>query len=92
MNAELKKALNETRASILHTCNAVHNLRKHPSIAGSSATLTDTENAARGECHANLMLSIRHLEDARMRLGKAIQSMEGGESIYDKQPEGPYPG
>ena len=40
-----------------------------------------------GEMKANIMLSYRHLEDARMRLGKAIQASEGGVSIYDKEPE-----
>ena len=37
-----------------------------------------------GEMQANLTLAHRHLEDARMRLGKAIQALEGGVSIYDK--------
>ena len=35
------------------------------------------------EVPANLMLAIRHLEDARMRLGKAIQYSGDGISIYD---------
>lgn len=35
-----------------------------------------------GEVKANLTLAFRHLEDARMRMGKAIQAYEGGESIY----------
>lgn len=33
----------------------------------------------RGEMIANAMLAYRHLEDARMRLGKAIQAYEGRE-------------
>lgn len=37
-----------------------------------------------GEICANLMLSYRHLEDAVMRLGKAIQAYDGGKSVYDK--------
>ena len=37
-----------------------------------------------GEIRANIMLSFRHLEDARMRLGKAIQYIDGGVSILDK--------
>ena len=38
------------------------------------------------EVNANLMLAIRHLEDARMRLGKAIQyGCEGGDSKYDQK-------
>lgn len=38
----------------------------------------------RGEKIANLMLAYRHLEDASMRLGKAIQAHDGGVSVYDK--------
>lgn len=36
------------------------------------------------ECRANIKIAYRHLEDARMRLGKAIQAADGGVSIYDK--------
>jgi hypothetical protein len=36
------------------------------------------------EMHANITLAYRHLEDAAMRLGKAIQAFDGGVSIYDK--------
>lgn len=39
------------------------------------------------EVRANIMLAYRHLEDARMRLGKAIQATEGGVSIYDRSPQ-----
>lgn len=38
----------------------------------------------KGEMIANLMLAYRHLEDASMRIGKAIQAYDGGESVYDK--------
>ena len=38
----------------------------------------------RPEVAANLMLAYRHLEDASMRLGKAIQVLDGGISVYDK--------
>jgi len=40
----------------------------------------DLENEAK----ANITLAYRHLEDARMRFGKAIQAMEGGVSIWDE--------
>lgn len=36
------------------------------------------------EAAANAMLAFRHLEDASMRLGKAIQALDGGMSVYDK--------
>ncbi|MFA5349236.1 MAG: hypothetical protein WC309_02615, partial [Candidatus Paceibacterota bacterium] len=37
-----------------------------------------------GEIMANIMLAYRHLEDARMRIGKVIQAYEGGTSKYDR--------
>jgi hypothetical protein len=39
---------------------------------------------ALSEALANVMLAYRHLEDASMRLGKAIQALDGGVSVYDK--------
>ena len=36
------------------------------------------------EMKANIMLAYRHLEDARMRLGKAIQAYDGGKSVYPR--------
>jgi hypothetical protein len=36
------------------------------------------------EAFANATLAYRHLEDASMRLGKAIQALDGGISVYDK--------
>jgi hypothetical protein len=38
-----------------------------------------------GEASANAMLAYRHLEDASMRLGKLIQAIDGGISVYDKR-------
>jgi hypothetical protein len=37
-----------------------------------------------GEVRANITLAYRHLEDASMRLGKAIQALDGGVSVYDR--------
>ena len=34
---------------------------------------------------ANLTLAFRHLEDARMRLGKVMQACQGGISKYDRE-------
>jgi len=36
------------------------------------------------EMKANIMLTVRHLEDARMRLGKVLQYADDGVSIFDK--------
>lgn len=37
-----------------------------------------------GEMKAQIMLTVRHVEDARMRLGKVCQYAGDGTSIYDK--------
>ena len=36
------------------------------------------------EMAANLQLAFRHLEDARMRIGKAVQAYDGGKSCYPR--------
>ena len=58
--------------------------------SATSATIVAVKNTEanavenRGEVMANLTLAFRHLEDASMRLGKAIQARDGGVSVYDK--------
>lgn len=43
-----------------------------------------TQGKVDGEAAAQAMLTVRHLEDARMRLGKVIQyGVNGGVSVYD---------
>ena len=63
-------AVNEARAQIKAVAETVLALK-----AGASA----------GEAVANVMLAYRHLEDASMRLGKVIQAIDGGVSVYDKR-------
>ena len=36
------------------------------------------------EAISNIKIAYRHIEDALMRFGKAIQAADGGVSIYDK--------
>lgn len=43
--------------------------------------IEDTE--LRGEAIANATLAFRHTEDSAMRLGKVLQALNGGESVYD---------
>ena len=43
-----------------------------------------SEMLRQDEALANIIIAYRHVEDARMRLGKVIQAMDGGVSIYDK--------
>ena len=49
---------------------------------------TETEGyvGQQGEMAANIMLAYRHLEDARMRIGKILQAAGDGVSIFDKPP------
>ena len=37
----------------------------------------------KGEIISNLWLAVRHIEDARMRLGKALRAADGWVSCYD---------
>ena len=68
-------------------------LRKHLKQIGNSVFSLKThelfkeecpQDQDRGEMIANIMLSYRHIEDARMRIGKILQAKEGGVSILDK--------
>ena len=51
----------------------------------AATVLAMKANMDNGEAIANVMLAYRHLEDASMRLGKAIQALDGGVSVYDKR-------
>lgn len=37
-----------------------------------------------GEMRANITLTYRHIEDARMRIGKVVQAYDGGASCYPR--------
>ena len=81
----MKTLVNDLRAAILATEQDLLGLKG----AVATADLTsrpgvplDSPAADRGEMIANVMLAYRHLEDARMRLGKVIQAYDGGVSVY----------
>lgn len=61
------------RKEIESTKEAVRELFSHPELAMKD-----------GDAIANLKLAYRHLEDARMRLGKVVQVLDGGESCYPR--------
>lgn len=58
--------------------------KKVRELVGTRSVAIKGEKEVRGEVLANLMISFRSLEDARMRLGKVFQAMDGGVSAYDK--------
>lgn len=54
-------------------------LMKHPVFNGDAGRADQ-----HSEMKANVMFAYRHIEDARMRLGKAIQAYDGGTSCYPR--------
>jgi hypothetical protein len=58
--------------------------REIKAIADRLLRLPEGDIVLPGEAVANKMLAYRHLEDASMRLGKAIQAIDGGVSVYDR--------
>jgi hypothetical protein len=90
MNAiAMKTIINEIRGLILDEEKRVLTLKQtivDVDLSRRADVPQDAPAADRGEMIANVMLAYRHLEDARMRLGKAIQAYDGGVSVYDKKP------
>ena len=78
MEEGIKTKCDDLRAEIDKIKGEVRFLHKAKECA------PETIDPAKGEMHANITLSYRHLEDARMRLGKVIQALEGGVSVWDK--------
>jgi len=75
----IKTTANDLRAQILTLGESVRQLHDHGAFKNEQSNV-----GQHSEMHANITLAYRHLEDARMRLGKLIQAYEGGVSCYDK--------
>lgn len=73
-------ACNDVRATIKEAATSAKFLAD---VVKKGETAVNAESD-RGEMIANLTLCYRHLEDASMRLGKAIQAYDGGVSVYDR--------
>lgn len=67
------------RAIIEELKSEVMELKGHDVFSGEQ-----TGPNQHSEMKANIMLAYRHLEDARMRLGKAVQACDGGKSVYPR--------
>ncbi len=70
---------NSMRVSIKKEGERVFRLLKNP-VFNSQETYDNQHE----EMKANIMLAYRHLEDARMRIGKILQAAGDGVSILDK--------
>lgn len=79
MEPTIKEQCNDLRAKILGVGDEVNSLHRSDVFNGEQSHAGE-----HSEMHANITLAYRHLEDARMRLGKVIQANEGGISCYDK--------
>jgi len=79
MEENFKEVAFQIRERLLPETENIKKLMKHPDfqIEGSSADQYS-------EMKANIMLAYRHMEDCRMRLGKAIQAYDGGKSVYPR--------
>lgn len=69
------------RADIATLLGAVRAIRDQATQAAQHRSPTSAASD-HSEIIANAMLAFRHLEDARMRLGKVIQAHDGGKSCY----------
>jgi len=74
----LRAIADDLRADVGNIGDKVKALKESGPVQG----IEDPE--LRGEAVANVMLAFRHLEDARMRLGKVLQAADGGVSILDR--------
>lgn len=74
--ADIKQKCDIYRDLIKSSAEGVKKLKSDPHFKA--------DNPSNSEMLANIMLAYRHLEDARMRLGKVIQAFDGGVSCYDK--------
>ena len=77
----LKEIVDAQRAHIRDIGEIVKSLMSHDDLRAEQII-----QGQHGEMKANIMLAYRHLEDARMRLGKVLQARDGGVSCYDGKP------
>lgn len=69
----------QCRDDILNLGNRVKALMSHSEFK-SEQNYQDQHS----EMKANIMLCYRHLEDARMRIGKVVQAYDEGKSAYPR--------
>lgn len=74
----LRSVVDDLRADTGNLAKKVEALKESGMVQGIA------EVKHRSEALANVMLAYRHLEDARMRLGKVLQAADGGVSILDR--------
>lgn len=76
-----EERLSEVRLSIQGIEEAARGLMKDPLFFD---VRDGTDDVNLSEAKANVMLAVRHIEDARMRLGKVFQALNDGKSILPR--------
>ena len=86
MEPSIEGLCGELRKEIQGTKESVAALHKHGDFRNENRDLTEgnVPPDQLGNMRANITLTFRYLEDARMRLGKVMQARQGGTSILDK--------
>jgi hypothetical protein len=79
MDETLTDKCERLRATLRQVEVEARGIREHPALKEADAYL-----GQHGEMIAQSMLAVRHIEDARMRLGKVLQYAGDGVSIFDK--------
>ena len=88
---ENKDGVSHDPPDIKTKCNAIRGLIKNNAIRVKElendpffSSTEGREGKDTAEIWENITLAYRHLEDARMRIGKVLQAYNGGVSVYDK--------
>jgi hypothetical protein len=79
MNETLKSICGRLRAELLEIEKTTRGIKEHPDMQGEQTFI-----GQHSEMIAQSMLAVRHIEDARMRLGKVLQYGRDGVSIFDR--------
>ncbi len=74
----------ELKEKCLKLREAIEEIKPEVKALKKCRDLADLGLDEQGEAIANIMLAYRHLEDARMRLGKTVQAIDGGTSCYPR--------
>ena len=79
MGEDFKEIIFQIRERLLPEAENIKKMVKHPACQDEQEAWNQ-----HSEIRANIMLAYRHMEDCRMRLGKAIQAYDGGKSVYPR--------
>lgn len=75
----LQELCTRMRGDLLEIEKQARTIKGRPEMQGP-----ESFRGQHGEMIAQSLLAVRHIEDARMRLGKVIQYSRDGVSIYDQ--------